>query len=241
MNKTATSSSIAPSPHQLVPLIIPSTGQEILVRRYTVREEKILLSAQEGGTKKEMMLAVAQLVQNCVVSPEAFDATSLATFDLEYLFIKLFSISMNEIINVMYDEKYEYSIDLRDVVVRGLKEKKEDFHVVLEDGTTLLLRYPRAASVLFNVPETDDEAEITLWYAAACLEALIHPETSEVTEFVSLEQAYEYILDMTPRDFKKLSPFLNMPHVYYELEHVNQETGEKATIAFRSLESFFTF
>lgn len=77
----------------LVPDVVPSTKQKVKLTPFRVGDEKILLMASESKEEKQMMSALKEVVRNCVSD---IDADSLATFDLEYLFLKLRAISVGE-------------------------------------------------------------------------------------------------------------------------------------------------
>ena len=97
-------------------LTLPSTKQTIRYRPFLVKEEKILLTAQASGEPKDILLALRQVINNCVLT-EGIDIEQLTTFDLEYLFIKIRAKSVNNVIKLAYkdldDEKrYEVEVDL---------------------------------------------------------------------------------------------------------------------------------
>ena len=78
---------------------IPSTGQEITFRPFLVKEEKLLLTAQESGEQKDQILAIANILAACISTPD-IEIGQLATFDLEYLFLKLRAKSVGEVIQI---------------------------------------------------------------------------------------------------------------------------------------------
>mgnify|MGYP003353175705 CR=1 FL=1 len=47
---------------------VPSNGEKIKVRPFTVKEEKILLVAEEGNEEKDILYSIRQIVQNCCVT-----------------------------------------------------------------------------------------------------------------------------------------------------------------------------
>ena len=100
-------------------LRIPSQNREVQSRPFVVKEEKILLTAQQSGQSKDIMMAIKQVLQNCIVEPD-FDADDLTTFDVEYMFLKLRARSVNNVIEVSYrdnedDKVYDFKIDLDEV------------------------------------------------------------------------------------------------------------------------------
>jgi hypothetical protein len=102
-------------------MLVPSQKRDVKFRPFLVKEEKILLIAQQGGTEKEMITALKQILNNCIVD-EDFNINDLTTFDLEYMFLKLRSKSVSNVIKVSYqdieDEKiYDFDIDLDTVEI----------------------------------------------------------------------------------------------------------------------------
>ena len=77
---------------------IPSTGKEIKYRPFLVKEEKILLMALEGNDQNEITNAIITILGNCL--EEGVDVSKLATFDVEYLFLKLRGKSVGEVIEL---------------------------------------------------------------------------------------------------------------------------------------------
>ena len=72
-------------------LTIPSTNESVKFRPFLVKEEKILLMAQEGEELQEKIDAIKQIIGNCLVSD--VDVDKLSTFDIEHIFIELRSKS----------------------------------------------------------------------------------------------------------------------------------------------------
>ena len=51
----------------LFDMVIPSTGKKVAFRPFLVREEKILLIAQQSGNDSEIIRAIKQILNNCFV------------------------------------------------------------------------------------------------------------------------------------------------------------------------------
>ena len=75
---------------------LPSTKKVIKYRPFLVKEEKLLLIAQGSEDVKEIVNAVRQVINNCILT-EDVKIEDLTTFDLEYLFIKIRAKSVNNI------------------------------------------------------------------------------------------------------------------------------------------------
>ena len=74
---------------------LPSTGKKIKYRPFLVKEEKVLLLAMESEDAKEIESAVKQTLNNCIQT-RGVKAESLASFDLEYLFLRIRAVSAGE-------------------------------------------------------------------------------------------------------------------------------------------------
>ena len=74
--------------------ILPSDGKEVEYRPFLVKEQKILMLAQEQGDDGAMLQAVQDLVKS--VTYDKVKPSELAVMDLEYLFLKIRSKSIGE-------------------------------------------------------------------------------------------------------------------------------------------------
>ena len=64
-------------------LKIPSTGQMLQYRPFLVKEEKILLMAQESGKSDDVARATIQIINACLF--DKIDASKIPVFDAEYI------------------------------------------------------------------------------------------------------------------------------------------------------------
>ena len=59
---------------------LPSTGEQIFFRPFLVKEEKMLLMAQEGKDKSEITNAVIKILDACIKTP--LEIRDLPIFDV---------------------------------------------------------------------------------------------------------------------------------------------------------------
>ena len=64
---------------------IPSSGKQIRVRPFTVKEEKMLLMAIESKAPSDIILTVKQVINNCILDGD-LDVDKMPFFDIDYLF-----------------------------------------------------------------------------------------------------------------------------------------------------------
>ena len=68
-------------------LDLPSTGEKLKYRPWLVKEQMILLMAQEGENEKEIESAFANIIHECTFG--SIDPYENPMFDLEYIFLHL--------------------------------------------------------------------------------------------------------------------------------------------------------
>ena len=76
-------------------LVIPSTEKKIKYRPFLVKEEKLLLIALENQDEEGIEKAVKELLKNCILT-RGVKIEDLATFDLEYIFLRIRAASIGE-------------------------------------------------------------------------------------------------------------------------------------------------
>jgi hypothetical protein len=88
-------------PKMAVPMysvVLPSTGQELQMRPYLVKEEKILMIALESNDPQQISTAVRNIIVSCI--EDIIDMDELTVFDIEKLFLELRSISVGETVEL---------------------------------------------------------------------------------------------------------------------------------------------
>src|SRR3954471_2821927 len=83
--------------HEVKLFSIPSP---ITFRPYLVKEEKLMLIAQQSRDKKDIERAVKQIITNCTFG--GVNVATLPTFDVEMLFLQLRARSVSNRIDVTF-------------------------------------------------------------------------------------------------------------------------------------------
>ena len=125
-------------------LEVPSTKKKIKFRPFLVKEEKVLLMALETDDEKNIKNAVLELLKACISTRIKLE--SLASFDLEYIFLNIRAVSVGEIVQMNItcqdDEKTQvkYNLNLTDVNV--IFPKGHDSKIMLTDTLGVIMKYP---------------------------------------------------------------------------------------------------
>lgn len=226
----------------LFEMMVPSQNRNVMFRPFVVREEKILLTAQQSGAEKDIILAIKQVLQNCV-QDSGFDVDKLATFDLEYMFLKLRARSVNNIIEVSYrdledDKVYDFEIDLDKVEM--LQNKNSSNKIAVTDTIGIVMKYP-SVTILDNIPENISAAELVEYLIRSCIDQIYDEDNvypvSEHTE----QELTEFIESLDIDTFNKIREFFDdLPQMYYKIEYQNS-LGNTREIELTTLSDFFTW
>ena len=109
-------------------LTLPSTGEDIKFRPFLVKEQKILLMAQESKNTSEIADAMSQLISDCTFGK--VDPKTCPMFDAEYIFLKLRANSVGETAQVQItcpdDDKTKVNVTIN-LDCRGHRQYKNYF------------------------------------------------------------------------------------------------------------------
>ena len=125
-------------------LTLPSTGKKLEYRPFLVKEQKALMIAQESEDTKQLESAFAQIIRDCV--EEIDDPYEMPLFDAEYVFLRIRSKSVGEVVNLNLlcpddNETYvEVEVNLDDVNVQMTEDHTNI--VELTDKIKLIMKYP---------------------------------------------------------------------------------------------------
>ena len=226
--------------HPTFELEIPSTKQKIRYRPFLVKEEKILLIAQQSTDAKDVVYAVKQVLQNCSLDP--IDVDELTTFDIEYYFIKLRSKSVNNIVTLKYRDLEDELIYDFEVDIEKLEMTYDPTHestIQVNDNTLLFLKYPKM-SLVGNLETVENETDLVFEILRNCLDKIVQgSETYEIKDSTR-EEIDEFILSLDVSSFNKVQSFFNtMPKLKHEIVYTNS-LGNERKIVLQNLNDFFT-
>jgi hypothetical protein len=225
--------------HPIFKLNIPSTKKDSRFRPFLVREEKILLMAKTVGTESDIILAIKQIVNNCSI--DELDVDKLTIFDLEYLFLKIRSQSVNNMVDVSYkdfeDEKiYDFKINLEEVTVKY--PEKIDNNIKIGKDSGIIMKYPDAA--LYEDKDFLNSDDSFYQLIIRCVDKIYDKEEVHDTKNYSLKEIEEYIEDLNVGVFENVRDFLlNQPKLSYTIRYKNS-LGNDRTIELNTLTDFFT-
>lgn len=226
----------------IIELKVPSLGKNLKFRPFTVKEEKILLIAQQERNEKAIILSIKQVINNCCQEP-GFDIDTLATFDLEYLFLKLRANSISNVIEVSYrdneDEKiYDFQIDLEKVEM--LQETKVSNIIEVTDTVGIKMKYP-SVNIIDDAPTEASTSEVVEYLIRNCVDSIYDAENVYPATDYTPQELADWIDALDIETFNKIRAFFdNLPQMYYKIEYTNS-LGNDRVIELTTLSDFFTW
>lgn len=223
----------------LFDMTIPSTGKKITFRPFLVKEEKILLIAQQSGNDTEIIRAIKQILNNCV--QEELDLDSLAIFDLEYMFLKLRARSVNNVVKLSYrdtedGEVYDFEVDLDKIEIQ--MPEKLNSKIEINKNVGMTMKYP-SASITDRMKDFENEVELMTFFIVNCIDTIYDEESVYVVEEFSEDEVTEFLDSLDVKSFEKIREFFeNIPRLYHKIEYTNS-IESKRTIELSSLKDFF--
>lgn len=219
---------------------VPSLKKDFKFRPFLVKEEKLLLMAKENENPAEMLSALKQIVNNCSVD-DKFDINKIALFDLEYLFLKLRAVSIDNNISLTYKDNednqvYNFDLNLDEIEVQF--PKKMENNIKITDKTGIVMKYPSATlydDKEFLSLDKDQVFELIV----RCVESIyVEDEVYDAKDYKK-DELREFLENLNIKVFEKIQNFLtNVPKIYKKLEYKNS-LGNDRFVELSSLSDFF--
>ena len=223
-------------------LVVPSTDEEIKFRPFLVKEEKLLLMAQETGDEQALYNAIKNLIQNCCF--EKIDTDALPLFDIEYIFLNIRAKSVDEVADVMVicpdDGETEVSVKVDLTKVQVQMDKKHNARIQLTDDIGILMSYPNLAAILAEKNDDLSNAEKMFNMISECMFQIWHGEETFDAMDYSEKDKKDFLESLNHEQFEKIQQFFEtMPQLKHEEEVTNPKTGVKSKVTLEGMNSFF--
>ena len=226
-------------------LNIPSTDEEISYRPFLVKEEKLLLIAQETGTDKATYDAIKQIVNNCCSND--LDIEKMPLFDMEYIFLNIRAKSVGEVAELKItcpdDEKTQVDVEVDLTKVKVQMDEKHDARIQLTDDIGLLMCYPTLGTVGYATSAKDDSesnAKALLEMIGNCMYQIWQGEETFDCMDYSNKDKMIFLESLTHTQFEKIQQFFDtMPTLKHKIEITNPNTNVTSTITLSGMNDFF--
>jgi len=217
---------------------LPSTGEKIKYRPFLVKEQKLLLLAQESNKTKETYLSMSNLLKSCTF--DKIDIDSSPIFDVEYLFLKIRSKSVGEKVTLMItcpddnETKVPVKLDLKDIDVQMTVGHTNELNI--SDKIKMVMKYP----VLGDVTRaTGSESNKVFEIMNTCIYEVHDGDTIYHRVDMSEKDIVDFIDSFSTQQFELVTDFFTtMPKLRHVINVTNPKTKIKNEVVIEGLESF---
>lgn len=222
----------------LFEMTIPSSNKKVKYRPFTVKEEKVLLIAQESEDTDQAVLSMKQIINNCLID---VDVDELAVFDIEYIMLKLRAKAVNNVIDFKItdpdtEEEIQVELDINDIEISRDENHKKLIPVT--DTIQLKLKYP-CIDYIKTIGKEVKQDEALFDLMNMCIESVVEGETVYKLKEFSTEEINEFIDGLGSEVISEIKHFFDtIPQMKFEHKYINKNGDEKTFVA-KGTETFF--
>ena len=225
-------------------LVIPSSKKKIKFRPFLVKEEKILILAMESNDPKQIAIAVKDVLKACILT-RGIKVESLATFDIEYLFLNVRGKSVGEEVEVTItcpddnETQVPSTINLDDIKVQI--NDKHNADIKLDDEYSMRMKYPSMDEFIkTNFATGDVNVDDTFKLISSCIDQVYSEDESWTAADCTKKELTDFIESLNSKQFKEVEKFFEtMPKLSHTVKVTNPETKVESEIVLEGLQSFF--
>jgi hypothetical protein len=229
-------------------LTLPSSGKEIKVRPFLVKEEKLLLMAAESEDDADIINTTKQVINNCIIT-EGIDVEKLPFFDIDFLFIALRAKSIGEKIEMQFrcnndvddnrqcGNTFYAEIDISEAKVE--KTPGIDLNIEISNNISMKMKYP-TYTIIRGLTEEENSMERKIKVIVNSIDYIVEGENIHSSKDYSREDLTKFVEGLTEEQFKKLELFIeNFPTFAVDVDAKCEMCGFDHHIKYTEFESFF--
>tara|TARA_Y100001937_G_scaffold12178_1_gene15409 strand:+ start:3083 stop:3787 length:705 start_codon:yes stop_codon:yes gene_type:complete len=222
-------------------LTLPSTGQKVEFRPFLVKEEKMLMLAQQEGSQQSLIRAVQDLIDACTFGK--LDSKKLPTFDIEYVFLQIRCKSIGETATVTVicpdDEETKVKVDVNLSEVQCVKDKDHTNDVKISDDVGIIFDYPEISKVV-KITSGKSDAVATFDVIKTCVNQIYDTTNVYTRNDIEDKDLDDFIESMSHEQFMKVQSFFEtMPKVKHKITVKNPKTEVVSDLTLEGLQDFF--
>lgn len=218
-------------------LQIPSTKETIEFRPFLVKEEKILMIAQESKDLNQINSTIEKIIDQCTFGK--VKAGDLTTYDVEYIFIQLRAKSVGESVQLKVKckecgKENDVSIDLTKISVIFPETQTPD-KIELTDSVGIILK-PFSFKDARKLNNNDLNSVI-----AAAIKSIYDQDNIYDPKDVTKKEMDEFIDSLSHKNLESIKDYMNnQPTLKHTITFKCAHCGEDNSIELSNISDFFT-
>lgn len=218
-------------------LQIPSTKETIEFRPFLVKEEKILMIAQESKDLNQINSTIEKIIDQCTFGK--VKAGDLTTYDVEYIFIQLRAKSVGESVQLKVKckecgKENGVSVDLTKINVVFPETQTPD-KIELTDSVGIILK-PFSFKDARKLNNNDLNSVIT-----AAIKSIYDQDNIYDPKDVTKKEMDEFIDSLSHKNLESIKDYINnQPALKHTITFKCAHCGEDNSIELSNISDFFT-
>ena len=223
---------------------LPSDGKEVKFRPFLVKEQKLLMLAQEENDEGKTMEAIKDLIRT--VTFQEVEPETLPIIDMEYLFLKIRAKSVGETANIKLtcndascpDESRgtgETVVNIDEVEVVG---DEPEMKIMINDEIGIEFRYPTVRDM--GGVEQLDQGSQTVEVIKKSIKSIYTEEDVFLAKDTSDKELTEFVENLTVQQLEKLGGFFqSLPRLQKDVSATCNTCGKPIEKVLIGLQNFF--
>ena len=222
-------------------LVLPSTGQEIKYRPFLVKEQKLLMMAQESKEQTNISETMSNVISSCTFNN--INPNQIPLFDIEYIFLKIRSKSVGETqeIRVLCPDDGEtygnVTLNLDEIEVKMTEGHTNEIN--LTDKIKIIMKYPQLKDMrgLDSIDTVQTEQIFSIM--KYCIWEVHDGDKVYNRVDISDKDIEEFIDSFDNQQLESiLNFFQTMPKIRHPVKVINPKTKVESELVLEGLESF---
>ena len=222
-------------------LVLPSTGQEIKYRPFLVKEQKLLMMAQESKEQTNIAETMSNVISSCTFNN--INPNQIPLFDIEYIFLKIRSKSVGETqeIRVLCPDDGEtygnVTLNLDEIEVQMTEGHTNEIN--LTDKIKIIMKYPQLKDMrgLDSIDTVQTEQIFSIM--KYCIWEVHDGDKVYNRVDISDKDIEEFIDSFDNQQLESiLNFFQTMPKIRHPVKVINPKTKVESELVLEGLESF---
>ena len=225
---------------------IPSNKKPFKFRPFLVKDEKALLIAQESDDINVMLDTVKDVIKSCSVSD--IDVESLASFDIEFLFLQLRSKSVGEIVELIFacdDDHGEDNAKARTTVAIDIDkaavlfQKNHTPKISLFGDVGMVMKYP-TIETLKAIESSVNNIDAMFDIMSDCIDYIYQGDEIFPAKETEKSELIEFLNNLTAAQFDLVQEFFRtMPSLRVDVTYTCPVCEKVHNKYMEGLASFF--
>ena len=221
-------------------LEVPSTGEKLKFRPFLVKEQKILMMAEESKDDNQIYDAMETLISSCTFGK--VDVKVINLFDVEYIFLQLRAKSVGEKVelNLLCPDDNETRVPVKVDLTKmdiDVGEGHTD-KIFITDNITMHMKYPTLDSIR-TIDKTANQVNSVFSIMRSCIHEVHDGDTIHSRIDISDKDIDDFVDQFNTTQFESIMKFFDtMPKVKMVIDITNPKTKVTSKITLEGMDSF---